>query len=698
MISDFSPRLGQITLNLLMQDSPVSVKYLADSVGVSKRTVQRELEYIESSLKKYNLSFQSKAGTGVWIEGDKSDKDKLTALLMADDTLDVSNKDERIKKLILELLKESEPQKLFYYANMLGVSEATVSNDLDEVSKWFDKFKISLVRKQGFGIYLEGKEKSYRKALTAFIDEYTSSYKLTQNDKNSMRESNLIKLIENKSSKNIYSLLDTDIMKRVISCLINLNNEQIANLTDSSYAGLVIHITIAINRIMHNEIIEPDSRLDEDIEHDRDYSLAMVIASSLEKEFNIEIPEIEVTYICLHIRASKMQNPSSSQKSSRKNTLVSLVYEMIEAYDPDISYILEQDDAFIDGLIAHMQPTLVRLTNGLAIRNPLLDQIKSDYPDIFEKCKKVTAILEEKLNLKVPESETGFLAVHFGAAVVRLEQNNLSKRTVYIGVVCASGIGISRFIKTKLEKVFGNRVSIETYGKGDIDLNAIKRTDFFVSNINIDVPDGADIIFINPLITDSDIKNIDSNIRKYEITPDKTEDGLDFYNQLDLLHNLTAQMKKILNNFKIVSISNDIDFEKYLDILKDKLINSDDNEETILSDIIAREKIATQVFPEMGFALFHTKTSGTKNINMSVCISNNHDSFKDEYFKDINCIITMLLPDDEHLNMNRKLLGFLSEMLIEDPAFLDVLKNGDNSLGKDYLSKILKKYLKSIIS
>lgn len=698
MISDFSPRLGQITLNLLMQDSPVSVKYLADSVGVSKRTVQRELEYIESSLKKYNLSFQSKAGTGVWIEGDKSDKDKLTALLMADDTLDVSNKDERIKKLILELLKESEPQKLFYYANMLGVSEATVSNDLDEVSKWFDKFKISLVRKQGFGIYLEGKEKSYRKALTAFIDEYTSSYKLTQNDKNSMRESNLIKLIENKSSKNIYSLLDTDIMKRVISCLINLNNEQIANLTDSSYAGLVIHITIAINRIMHNEIIEPDSRLDEDIEHDRDYSLAMVIASSLEKEFNIEIPEIEVTYICLHIRASKMQNPSSSQKSSRKNTLVSLVYEMIEAYDPDISYILEQDDAFIDGLIAHMQPTLVRLTNGLAIRNPLLDQIKSDYPDIFEKCKKVTAILEEKLNLKVPESETGFLAVHFGAAVVRLEQNNLSKRTVYIGVVCASGIGISRFIKTKLEKVFGNRVSIETYGKGDIDLNAIKRTDFFVSNINIDVPDGADIIFINPLITDSDIKNIDANIRKYEITPDKTEDGLDFYNQLDLLHNLTAQMKKILNNFKIVSISNDIDFEKYLDILKDKLINSDDNEETILSDIIAREKIATQVFPEMGFALFHTKTSGTKNINMSVCISNNHDSFKDEYFKDINCIITMLLPDDEHLNMNRKLLGFLSEMLIEDPAFLDVLKNGDNSLGKDYLSKILKKYLKSIIN
>ncbi len=104
------------------------------------------------------------------------------------------------------------------------------------------------------------------------------------------------------------------------------------------------------------------------------------------------------------------------------------------------------------------------------------------------------------------------MAVHFGAAVVRLDQNYLSKWTVYVGVVCASGIGISRFIKTKLEKVFGNRISIETYGKSDID---------------------------------SDIKNIDANIRIYEITPDKSEDRLDFYNQLDLIHNLTAHMKMI---------------------------------------------------------------------------------------------------------------------------------------------------------
>ena len=213
----------------------------------------------------------------------------------------------------------------------------------------------------------------------------------------------------------------------------------------------------------------------------------------------------------------------------------------------------------------------------------------------------------------------------------------------------------------------------------------------------MEVPDGADIIFINPLITDSDIKNIDANIRKYEITPNNYEDGLDFYNQLELIHDLTRQMRLIMNHFNIISVSSDIDFKAYLDILRDKLIDSDDDSNKIISDIVEREKIATQVFPEIGFALFHTKTSGTKKIRLSVCISDS-DYFEDKYFEGIRCIITMLLPDDEYLNMNRKLLGFLSEMLIEDPAFLEVLNSGDVSLGKDYLSKILKKYLKSIIN
>jgi mannitol operon transcriptional antiterminator len=52
---------------------------------------------------------------------------------------------------------------------MLDVSEATISNDMDKVEPWFAVRGIELVRKPGFGVYLEGTEKQLRKAIVDFL-------------------------------------------------------------------------------------------------------------------------------------------------------------------------------------------------------------------------------------------------------------------------------------------------------------------------------------------------------------------------------------------------------------------------------------------------------------------------------------------------------------------------------------------------
>ena len=115
---------------------------------------------------------------------------------------------------------------------------------------------------------------------------------------------------------------------------------------------------------------------------------------------------------------------------------------MIDAYDPNIAYLLKQDDGFIRGLLAHMEPTLIRLKNGMNITNPLLDQIKQDYAVIYQNCQRIAVILQNYVGCEIPDAEIGFLAIHFGAAIVRMENQQEQKRKVWIGVVCASGIGI----------------------------------------------------------------------------------------------------------------------------------------------------------------------------------------------------------------------------------------------------------------
>ena len=91
---DITPRMSQILLLLLQQEQPVSVKHLAEQMGLSKRTIQREMSYMDSVLKEYAICFQSKTGVGIWLEGSLEDKQRLLQALSQDDRLDVSKGEE----------------------------------------------------------------------------------------------------------------------------------------------------------------------------------------------------------------------------------------------------------------------------------------------------------------------------------------------------------------------------------------------------------------------------------------------------------------------------------------------------------------------------------------------------------------------------------------------------------------------------
>ena len=116
-------------------------------------------------------------------------------------------------------------------------------------------------------------------------------------------------------------------------------------------------------------------------------------------------------------------------------------------------------------------------------------------------------MLEHFTGKQVPEEETGFLTVHFGAAMVRQEGRKEEIRQVDIGIVCSSGIGISRLMLSKLNKLFGDRVNLTAYGKNDITSYVQGKTDFFVSSLPIEKAE-IPVIHVNPLLNEEDIDQI----------------------------------------------------------------------------------------------------------------------------------------------------------------------------------------------
>lgn len=416
---DFTPRMKQILQVLSAEEAPISVKTLAERVGVSKRTVQRELEYVESSLKGYDVRFLSRTGVGVWLEGNTEAKEILKRDLGQGTDYDVSNREERRKRLILEILKEKGLKKLFYYSSQFGVSETTISADLAEAEEWLAKYELYVSRKPGSGISVEGSEENYRRAIRAFISENIDTGVIRESYEERDWTAGYYETLRKSS---IGKVLDDDIVKRVMDCIIGVDNPRIRSLTENSYVGLVIHLSIAMKRILKNEVVEADHRWED--ENDADYQLAEAIVRELEEEFEVHIPRVELSYICLHIKGAKHEKIRWDVKAVpelENQQIQRMVNEIIDAFDPERAYLLKQDEEFIQGLLAHLQPTLIRLVQGMQIRNPVLKDIQANYPDIYGRCERVANVLAEAVGKKVPQEEIGFLTVHFGAAMVRLE-------------------------------------------------------------------------------------------------------------------------------------------------------------------------------------------------------------------------------------------------------------------------------------
>ena len=79
----FTPRIKQILQFVLEKKEPDLEQEIAQHIGVSKRTVQREFDYMAAGIGEYNLKLCKKKNVGIWIDGDEVNVETLSKVLNA---------------------------------------------------------------------------------------------------------------------------------------------------------------------------------------------------------------------------------------------------------------------------------------------------------------------------------------------------------------------------------------------------------------------------------------------------------------------------------------------------------------------------------------------------------------------------------------------------------------------------------------
>ena len=153
--------LSERQRNIVSHLSPVkdfiTITELASLFQVSERTIQYDLEYIESFADQLKIKIERSKSLGVKI----TSQDETSFLSESNVEMDVHfSKIERKEQIILRLFESSKPINSQKFADILNVSRRTVVEDLKSVQKWLGKYSLLLEYKKNKGFIIEGNEKT----------------------------------------------------------------------------------------------------------------------------------------------------------------------------------------------------------------------------------------------------------------------------------------------------------------------------------------------------------------------------------------------------------------------------------------------------------------------------------------------------------------------------------------------------------
>lgn len=95
----------------------------------------------------------------------------------------------------------------------------------------------------------------------------------------------------------------------------------------------------------------------------------------------------------------------------------------------------ELDERIHITLIDHIAFTIDRFNNDMSIVNPFLVEIKNLYKAEYIVALKALNLINERLGISLPEDEVGFIAMHFHAAVNKVNVSKTAKSTAVINEI-----------------------------------------------------------------------------------------------------------------------------------------------------------------------------------------------------------------------------------------------------------------------
>ena len=651
----------KLILQILLKNigEALSIKEIAKATKIKERTLYREIKNLEDSLQRLGIELVKEKSRYI-LKGNVS---SLDSSLFETNFEDYAYSTETRLTLILCFLILNEDTSIKDISEKLMLSYNTIASTITTIEKILFDYKLTLIRKKGQGIEIEGKEVDRRVLLISLLC-------------NEISDEEFFTRLNNRdilSSNPFIKFLNFDLIKKVFYENKHLD---VFNLyTDSSIKKILISLNVVFLRISYTTEIKENFTAQE-------YNSIISLLNASKEIVDFDITEDIIQFLIKILKTCRLIEQLSYFNDKYSYTLVYKISLLIKYVSEKMNVDFTQDTNLSSGLIAHVESAIKRYQMNLTEENDeLLEFVLKNYNELYLIIKSELLVVFDEINFN--STELSYIVIHFASSFEQIYRKNFIRALV----ICASGIGSSKILGSQIRKNIPEIKNLEYTIPSKVTKSLVNNYDVVISTIELE--QDIDYLLIPTILKEKDISLIQERIlasRSFKRNDFvKSEDSFN-------IDKLGSACQIILKNTEYIVADNTKNNKEILDNIFENSTLVINNKKEIVDSLLNRHNKSSVVIPNTDIALFHTLDKELAEPFIIICSLNNVLAMKDAMGEEqrVEYFIIMVSPNEQEYT---ELLSQISIAILDDKIFGEVLTSKNKNFILTKVELILKNYI-----